>query len=56
MTESDSGVDTGSESNESYSMSIGSPHRSDEDKVCIYEFKTFAAYDIILDFTLITHL
>ena len=32
MTEGDSGVDTGSESNESNSMSIGSPSRSDEDK------------------------
>ncbi|KAG8196379.1 hypothetical protein JTE90_009595 [Oedothorax gibbosus] len=32
MTESDSGVDTGSESNESNSMSVGSPSRSDEDK------------------------
>lgn len=30
MTESDSGVDTGSESNESNSMSVGS---ADEDKV-----------------------
>lgn len=33
MTEGDSGVDTCSESNESNSMSIGSPSRSDEDKV-----------------------
>ncbi|GFT39231.1 ankyrin repeat domain-containing protein 54 [Nephila pilipes] len=32
MTESDSGVDTGSESNESNCMSVGSPSRSDEDK------------------------
>lgn len=32
MTECDSGVDTGTESNGSNSMSIGSPHRSDEDK------------------------
>ncbi|GFY52159.1 ankyrin repeat domain-containing protein 54 [Trichonephila inaurata madagascariensis] len=32
MTESDSGVDTGSESNESYCMSVGTPPRSDEDK------------------------
>ncbi|XP_054718198.1 ankyrin repeat domain-containing protein 54-like [Uloborus diversus] len=32
MTESDSGVDTGSESNESNYMSVGSPPRSDEDK------------------------
>ena len=36
MAESDSGVDTGSESNESNSMSIGSPCRSDEDKVYLY--------------------
>lgn len=35
MAESDSGVDTGSESNESNSMSIGSPPRSDEDKDAI---------------------
>ncbi|XP_042911330.1 ankyrin repeat domain-containing protein 54 [Parasteatoda tepidariorum] len=32
MTESDSGVDTGSESNESNCMSVGSPSRSDDDK------------------------
>ncbi|XP_035206531.1 ankyrin repeat domain-containing protein 54-like isoform X2 [Stegodyphus dumicola] len=32
MSESDSGVDTGSESNESFCMSVGSPSLSDDDK------------------------